>query len=535
MPPLPHPRTQEWNSFVPVASTHGRQASSQLAQAALPSQAPLPQTPTNQLTTETNVVRLAQNIGDTYNAAEAQSHRPETTTSSRVVTSTDPAPTHSTLPSSQSDSTQSILLASDEKGAALYSMRGLAASIKRSLNAEKLAASMEPSASSDSPSQKKSSSSTEAVDTQHQTKSSTPELAVGNSHEQDNDSKVETQPVNLVTERVDSPSTLPVSFPGVSIPQEETIHTMNTFQIPSSQHDSSNNLSPFSTLTGAVSFDNLAASVPVNHNPAPSSEATGVLEDTTTFQPTSQSVLHDRVEDPLIPDSQTSFEPLSFPRRTPTPPLVATITTIHNESEVDEEGDSTLLHEIEIDSQLQYPSSENEDDVEMSSVPGEDHVQTQPNVISSEFSQARDDDALMQEAEVSAHQATTLDRSIEEIGRGSIGSLMIEHPADETRSSARASEELARVLPRTSPIRVQSTDSAETSSPGSPPKHPRKSRGKQKFYIAVPPASGWVLQAKRREAKRKALMRENAGELGYLGIASCYFSCILGQRSNRGS
>ena len=140
---------------------------------------------------------------------------------------------------------------------------------------------------------------------------------------------------------------------------------------------------------------------------------------------------------------------------------------------------------------------------------GEDQVPTQPNIESSVFSQAWDNDALMQGADVSTHQATSLDRPIEEIDRGPIGSPMVEeHPGNERRRSAQAPEELARVLPETSPICVQSTDFAETSSRGSLPKLPRKSRGKQNFYIAVPPASEWVLQAKRREAERKALMKE---------------------------
>jgi hypothetical protein len=533
VPPRPHPQTQEWDSIAPVVSTHGRQTLSQHAPAPPPSHAPLQRTPTNELASEANAVRLARNTGDVYNAAEAQSHYRETTTSSRIVTSTDLA---SAVSAPQSDSTKSILLASEKKGTAPYSMSGLAASIKRSLNAERLAASIEPSALPDIHSQeRKPSSSIEAVDTQHQAKSNTPDLAIGNSHERDPVSKAETQPVNLVTEPADTPLTLPVSVSEALTPHEETIHTAHEFLIPTSQHKSSHNFTPFSTLTGAVSFDNDTDSVPVNHNPAPSSVATGVSEDMTTSQPTSQSVFHDRVEDPLIPDSQTSFEPISFSHRTPTPPLAATITTVPDEDEVDEEADSipsfrpsTLLHEIEIDSQLQHIQSGNEDDVEMSSVPGEDQVQTQSNVASSAFSQPRDNDTLMQEVDVFARQATSLERSIEEIDRDSIGNLMVkEHPVDETRGSAQVPEGPARVLPKTLPLRVQSTESVETSSPGLLPKLPRKHRRKQKFYIAVPPPSEWVLQAKRREAERKALIREKAGEFGYLGIASCYLSCIL--------
>jgi hypothetical protein len=522
VPPPPPPRTQEWRSFAPVAPAHGQQTSSQHAPAVPPSHAPLPHTPPNEWATETSTVQLARGTGDTYNVAETQSHHPEVPTSSRVVTSTDRAPTVS---APQSDSTQSILLASEEKGKALYSMLGLAASIKRSLNAEKLAASTEPSALSD-PQKSKPLNSIEAVDTQHRRKSSTPDLAIGKSYEQGPDSNAGTQPVNLITEPVDSPSTIhPVSFSEVLIPHEETIRTANGLQVPNSQHDSSPNFTTYSTLTGAVSFDNITDSVPVNHSPAPSSEDTDVVEvvedtkDTTTSQPTSQIVLHNHVEDSLVLD-QPSFEPLSFPHRTPTPPLVATITIVQDEGEVDEEAGptpssrpSTPLHEIEVDSQLQYIPSGNEDDIEMSSIPGEDDVP----IASSEFSQAWNNDTLMQEAHVLTYQGTSFDRSIEEIGRGSIGSPTVEeHLGNEGRSFAQAPEELAPVLPKTSPIRVQSTDSAEISRHSSLPRLPRKSRGKQKFYIAVPPASEWVIRAKRREAERKVLMKEKTGEFAYL-------------------
>lgn len=482
-----------WNFYSPVASTHGQQASPQLHPAAPPSH---PSVLQNDFTSETGTLQSARNAGDAFTNAEVQSHHLETTASRPVVTSTDPAPTLSAPPSSQS---QSILLAPEEKGAALYTMRGLAASIKRSLNAAV------SSASSDSHSQKlKRSSSIEAMK---------PDLAVD---EQGPEPKAEPEPVNPVAE---PPSIiLPASLSDVSVPQhEETMQTANGFQIPSS---SSRKFVPFSTLTGAVSFDNIPDSVPINQNPAPSPEATGVLEeDLTTSQSTPQpDVLHNHIEDPFISVSQPSFDPLSFPHRTPTPPLAATITTVHDEGEVEEKAvsispsyPSTPLHEAEIDSQLQFPPSRIEDDVEMSVAPGEDHVQIQLNVASSEFSQAQDNDTLVQEADES------LAPSVVEIDRSPRGSPMVEeYPGGETRSSARAPEELARVLPRTSPIRVQSTDIAETSSPSSLPKLPRKSRRKQEFYVAVPPASEWVLRAKHREAERKALMREKAGEFGLL-------------------
>jgi hypothetical protein len=543
VPPLTHPQTQNWSSFSPVATTHGQQASSQLHAAAPLSHPHLPQTPTDDLTSGTDAIRPAQNSGDAHNSAEAQPHL-ENTAGSPVVTSTDIAPTPSALPSSQSASTQSILLASEEKGTALYTMRGLAASIKRSLNAERLAASMEEPASSDLHSQKrKRSSSIEAIDTRHRAKLSPPDLAVEKSYEQELVPKAEPQPVNIVSEPDDSaPTILPVSISEVSMPQQETVPHANGFQVSGSQHNSSHNFVPFSTLTGAVSFDNVADSVPVSHNPTPSSETTGVLEDLTTSQPTPQTVLHIPIEDPFVPVTQSSFNPLPFPHRTPTPPLAATITTLHDEGEVDGKAESTssshpstILHETEIDSQLQLIPSGHEEDVEMSVTPVEDHVQTHFDIASSEISRAQDNDTLMQEADVFVRRAGSLDPSIEEIDRGTIGSPIVEYSGGETRSPPRAPEELAWGLTKTSPIRVQSTGSAEISGPSSMPKLPRKPRGKQEFYIAVPPASEWVLRAKRREAERKALDMEKAGEFRYPGTASYYFSCILGQCHSRGS
>jgi hypothetical protein len=39
-----------------------------------------------------------------------------------------------------------------------------------------------------------------------------------------------------------------------------------------------------------------------------------------------------------------------------------------------------------------------------------------------------------------------------------------------------------------------------------------KPRRKQAFYIEVPPPSEWVLRAKRREARKRALINDTAGE-----------------------
>ena len=458
------------------------------------------------------------------NTAEVHSHHLEATASNPAVTSTDFAPTTSVLPSSQSSSTRSILLDPKEKGTSLYTMHGLAASIKRSLNAERLAASAEPSASSDSHGQKrKRSNSAEAIDTLHEAESSRPYLATGKAYEQGPLPKVEPRPVEFVTEPNDSPLIMPpVSFPEVSISQQQAIQTQNRSVISSSQHDSAHNFIPFSTLTGAVSFDNIADSVPARSNATPSLEATDVLEDLTTAQLSPENVLHDHIEIPFIPVSQPSFDPLSFPHRTPTPPLAATIAPLRDEDEVDEKVEathssrpSTPLHG-EVDSQLQLVPSGSDGDVEMSVASDGDQVRTDFNGVSlsghTGHSEARDNNSPMQEADVFVRRAGLLDSSIGGIDGRSIGSLGTEEcPAGEANGPAQAFEEASRILTKTS-TRLQNPDSAETLGSGSLLNVPRTSRGKQEFYIAVPPPSEWVLKAKQRETERKARGNEKTGK-----------------------
>jgi hypothetical protein len=105
-----------------------------------------------------------------------------------------------------------------------------------------------------------------------------------------------------------------------------------------------------------------------NTSSSRSYNSTGVLDDLTT---SSQSipqpdVLLNHIEDLSMPVSQPSYDPF-FPHRTHTPPLAVTITTVHDEGEIDEKSvsissphPSTVLHETEIDSQLQLIPSGNE-------------------------------------------------------------------------------------------------------------------------------------------------------------------------------
>jgi len=539
--PLSHPQTQEWHSSVPVTTNVREQGASQTHVVAPSAQPPPPRPPTDVSTLGTVVDSAIMNVTGAHNDAGVQSHHPGIIASDPTPTSAGPASTPSAVRNSQS-----ILLASEEKGSALYTLRGLAASIKRSLNAERLAASGEPSVSSDPHTQKrKRSSSAEAIDNRHEAESSRPDERV---YEQ-KDPKTEPQPVNLVSEPDDSQSTmLPGSFPEADISQQETIHTPNEFAMPNPHHASTHNFVPFSTLTGAVSFDVVSGSSSANHNTNLSSEAPVVLEDLTTSHPRTGSILHNDIEVPLIHLSQSPFDPLSFPRRTPTPPLAATITLVRDEDEVDEKAEATpsshpssLLHEEEVDSQLRLIPSGSEDGVEIRADSVEDQDPTHSNIAppleSTAHSEAPDGNSPMQETDVFFRRTGLLDSSIGEIDHGSMGNPRAEEcPAGETRNSAQPCEELPSCVPtKASSSGIRSPGFAETSGTGSSSKFPRRTRGKQEFYIAVPPPSEWVLRAKHREAERKAQINYRSGEPRYPGITSYCSSCILGQHSNRGS
>lgn len=523
MAPLPHPQKQEWHSSVPVVSTLRRQAASPPTNAAVPSTHPSTLHPhTNDSSRNTVVNSAMLNSADMRNEAEMQSHHSDAFADNSAVTSTSLVSGPPTLPSSQSGPTQSILLASEDKGSPLYTMRGLAASIKRSLNAERLATSSHPSASSSSNGPKlKRSSSAEAIDDVRGVELSQSD---GKGHEHKFLPQEEPRSVSPVSEPDDSRSiVLPASFPEDPMPQQETIPTPSALVMPNPQHESTRNFVPFSTLTGAVSFDDIST-VSANHNAVPPSEAMDVSEDLSTTHPTPETVFHNPMEVPLMPIAQTSFEPLPFSHRTPTPPLAATITPLRDEDEGDGEGGVTpsshptsLLYEEEVDSQLWLIPSGGEDDVEMHVDSGEDHVQAHINITSpSEYAtdgKARDDTSSIQEADVFVRRTGLLDSSIAGIDPGSIGNLQAEDaPVGETSSSVQISEELLRVPTKTSSTRFLSPGSAETSSSGLKSRASRRHRGKQEFYIAVPPPSEWVLRAKHREAERKALMNEKSGE-----------------------
>ena len=539
--PISHPQTQKMHSSVPVTSDLGEQEASQTQATAPSAHAPSHHPPTGVSALGAVVNPAMMNATAAQNEAGVQSHHPEAIASNPTPTSAVPASAASALPNSQS-----ILLASEEKESALYTLRGLAASIKRSLNAERLATSAESFASSGPHTQKrKRSSSAEAIDNQHEAEPGRPDERV---NELNDFIKTEPQAVNTVSEPDDSQSTmLPGSFSETDIPQQETTPTPNEPAMPDLHHASTHDFQPFSTLTGAVSFDVVSSSSSANHNANSSSEAPVALEDLSTSHPTTESALHNDMEVPLIHLPQSPFDPLSFPHRTPTPPLAATITLVRDEDEVDEKAEATpsshpssLLHEEEVDSQLRLMPSGSEDGVGIRADSDEVQVQTHFNITSppkrTAHSEAPDDDSSMHETDVFVRRTGLLDSSNEGIHHGSMGSPQVEEcPAGETRSSTQAREELPSSVPtRASSSCVRSPGFVKTSGTGLSSKVPRRTHGKRGFYIAVPPPSEWVLRAKRREAERKAQINYKTGEPRYPRITLYCSSCILGQHSNRG-
>ncbi|KAI0245305.1 hypothetical protein BJV78DRAFT_1288308 [Lactifluus subvellereus] len=145
-----HPQNQEWSPVAPLIPSDGQQAPSRSRPAVPSSHATRMHSTADGSTHETGPIR--EFVGrpggnsDVPNSIEAQPLNLGVTTSNPAVMSINLDSSSSTPPSSQQGPAQSILLAPEEKSIALYTMRGLAASIKRSLNVERLAASAEPSA-----------------------------------------------------------------------------------------------------------------------------------------------------------------------------------------------------------------------------------------------------------------------------------------------------------------------------------------------------------------------------------------------------
>ena len=532
----PHPQSQVWSSVAPLVD--GQQAPSQSRSAAPSSHATHIHSTADVSTHETGptqefVGRPGGNP-DVPNSIEVQPQNLGVTASNPAVNLDSSSPTPLGL---QQGPTQSISLVSEEK---LYTMRGLAASIKRSLNAERLAASAEPSATSDLHKQKRMrSTSADIIDN--------PDPKVikrshsAEAYQQATLLATEAQPVIDVKEQNALPSVILPSFPQVSTQQQETV-PLGGFAVPNPQHESTPNFVPFSTLAGAVSFDHITESASASHVHSP--EHTGHSEDLPGSQPTPDILLHGPMNIPLAPISQSAFDPLDFPHRTPTPPLAATITPLHDDDEVAEESNSSRRtspsHVEAADTQVHLIPSMNEHDHEMSVASGEDQVVNSLNVASSS-EHATDPEAWnknlpVQEADVFIRRTGLLDSSSGEISGEAIKTLQTEeHPAGDAKSPVRATEELPAVLTGKSPTCIKSPGVAETTGSGPLSKIPSKSRRKPAFYIDVPPPSEWVLRAKRREAEKKAPISDKAGKSRCCRIAPYRLSYILEQRSSKGS
>jgi hypothetical protein len=444
-------------------------------------------------------------------------------TPAHSATATHFASTFPTAPSSQS---HSILLAPEEKSSSLYTMRGLAASIKRSLNAERLAASGQATATSEAPAEtRKRSPLDEVVDTTEQS-----ELATAGANEpaiSTTTDSVETVPVPPLDAGNPSSTTVPSPSPQDSVSQRET---PDETIIPNSYQEPSPDFIPFSTLAGAVSFDNATGYAPVDHPIIPS-PAASPLEGLMDPQQVADVVPHDHmdVDVPLLSFAEASFNGLSFPTRTPTPPLSAMITPYREDDGANGKAQETplsnptspCLDQVEIQPEPISPANNGPEAMVISADEDKDSVGVNVTSLSSEHSthpEAQILNSPKAETHAFVRRSGLLDSSIEEISGDAFENLRAEgHPVDGTRK-------------RTSEV----PPVVHTSGSSIPLQLPMKSAGKPSFYVAVPPQPEWVRKVKRQEATKKVFASEENGEL-FTTETPCSLLIYSGQRSERGS
>ncbi|KAH9077224.1 hypothetical protein EDB83DRAFT_2348892 [Lactarius deliciosus] len=390
----------------------------------------------------------------------------------------------STFPTAPSSQSHSILLAPEEKSTALYTMRGLAASIKRSLNAERLAASGQPTPASEiHTNTSKLSPPNEVVDTAEQSG-----LATAGTHEPaiiPTTDAMETVPVPHLDEGGASSATALSPFPQLPVSQRETSSSPDEVTIPEPSHD----FVPFSTLAGAVSFDNITGYAPADHPTMPSPLATP-FEGLTDPQQAPDIIPHDPMDIPLLPFTESSFNGLSFPTRTPTPPLSAMITPFRDDDVADGKiqeipspvPTSPCLDQVEKQPESISPTSKHSLEARVISTGG-DQDRIDFDVTSPSSEHATHPQVQVQIPNSPKEESHVFVRRTEEIsGEPLEGARTEGYPGDETRKHVRTSEV-----------------------PSAPPMKPA---GEPAFYIAVPPLPEWVRRAKRRKVANNGLGSE---------------------------
>ena len=454
----------------------------------------------------------------------------------------------STFPTAPSSQSQSILLAPEEKSSALYSMRGLAASIKRSLNAERMATSGQATAASETHAEtRKRSPSGEAADTIEQSglaTAGTNELAISSTTD-----SVEMVPV-LPPDEGENPSSATVlsAVSQVSVSQRETPSPSDEVTIPNSYQEPLHDFVPFSTLAGAVSFDNPTSYAPVDHPTIPSPTA-NPLEGLMDPQQVPDVVPHDHMDvlmdDPLLTFAEASFNGLSFPTRTPTPPLSAMITPFRDDDGANEKAQETsssvptspFLDQVEIQAELISPASNGLEAMDIST---EDQNRIDSNVTSLNSEHATHPETQIlnspkSEPHAFVRRTGLLDSPMKETSGEAPEKMRAEgDPGGETRKLVRASEAPSVAHTSTLPTSERSTSHAATSGSSVSLKPSMKSAGKPSFYVAVPPQPEWVRNARRQKAAKTGQASEENGELFILEPLYSFLIC-LGQRSERGS
>lgn len=427
----------------------------------------------------------------------------------------------STFPTAPSSQSHSILLAPEEKTTTLYTIRGLAASIKRSLNAERLAASGQPTPTSETHTNTSKLSPSNGADIAEQSGPAT-----AGTHEPaiiPTTDAMETVPIPHLDEGGVSSATTLSPFPQLPVSQRETSSSPDEVTIPDSYQEPSHDFVPFSTLAGAVSFDNTTGYAPADHSTIHSPLASP-FEGLTDPQQAPDIIPHDPMDIPLLPFTESSFNGLSFPSRTPTPPLSATITPFRDDDIVDGKiqeisspvPTSPCLDQVEKRPESISPTSKHSLEARVISTGSDQDLDvTSPSSEHATHPQAQVQipNLPKEESHVFVRRTGLLDSSIEEMSGEPLESVRTEgYPGDETRKHVRTSEVPSAVHTSTGPTSGRNTSPAGTPGFGVFLKPLMKPAEEPAFYIAVPPLPEWVRRAKRRKVANNGLGSEETGQ-----------------------
>ncbi|KAI0268308.1 hypothetical protein BC834DRAFT_686319 [Gloeopeniophorella convolvens] len=452
-------------------------------------------------------------------------HKPTTGPQGVVVPSstaptTGPLSTMTAPSSTQSGSQQSLLIGGEQVSAAPYSLRGLAASIKRSLNAERLAASPGPSTRPNSHGEKRKRS----ISTERRV------IEDAVPPKRSNSVAAEPRKRTLVDSGSDAVPRQVDVLDGVRTPSPQVLEPRDTKDasgqtaIANVLHDSPRAFSPYSTLTGAVSFEDGSDDPSAVKSPA-SPTTSGPLDNTAQLAP--DTTLHDSTNISFVPFVvDAAFGTLPFAPRVPTPPLAATITPV-NDDEASEKLSSPVPTppalafndhaDPSLSETMQGVVEDSERDTHDQSTgatnPGNQLQNPSLGAASSlELvpAQVSHDNASVTDSDVFIRRAGLLDIAGGATPVQTAGSPRQDgEPEDLTEASASS----ATLQATPSNLHLGHTEANSAVAPSAAAKSSRVRRMKQVYVLVPPPPPEYLLRAKRRRMN----MTQKGDEPGSLG------------------